>query len=129
VTGSTLLQTFDSAFRNDVRTLQLALNRAIQSAARDKVEFVDPNFAWDGHEVCGRKGSWLNPPYPDVQGLQVGPGSFHPNTTGQIELARIVACYLKAYPQAPGDAANHNTGVPAASPYVGAIDHPLHCGS
>ncbi len=84
-----------------------------EEAVKAGIEFISPVVAWTGHEPCGAAGQYTNSikpvfdlPHP------VDGGSFHPNRTGQQELARLVACYLDTH-----------AGPPDA--YVDGSPHPL----
>ena len=75
--------------QNLLRRLGNQLNGTIAAAvaavARSgvKVEFVSVAARFAGHEICGRKGPWLNGIVTSRTGLGLDPGSFHPNLRGQ----------------------------------------------
>jgi lysophospholipase L1-like esterase len=81
-----------SPFRGEqdmLRRLGVRLNATIQSAvttvARSgaRVEFVPMAARFDGHEVCGSKGAWINGIIMSSTGFGLDPGSFHPTLAGQ----------------------------------------------
>jgi hypothetical protein len=77
-------------------------NAAYEQAVQAHVEFVSPAAVWDGHEPCGSKGQYTNSIKPILSFRNpVDGGSFHPNPTGQHQLATLVACYLDTNGQAP----------------------------
>ena len=112
-----------------------AYERAVQAG----IEFVSATAAWDGHEPCGAKGQWTNSIKPILSFHDpVDGGSFHPNQTGQQQLAALVACYLDTNSQAPnafqGGASHPFTisGLEKPSqlglvPAPGSAQAPLHC--
>jgi hypothetical protein len=127
-----VLNSIDATERKQLNAFQDQVNQTIyEAAAKSGVEFVDPGFAWQGHEACGSKGGWINPAL--VNGLSPGPGSFHPTTAGQVALASIVACYLSEYPNehlaiGGGSGSSPSTTVVGSlPPRLGTIDNPLHC--
>jgi hypothetical protein len=131
-----LLRSLTPAFRQTVADTERDFNRATYEAAlAARVEFVDPNFIWQGHEVCGGEGGWLNAPYVDLVHGRVGPGTFHPTTVGQAELAGVVACYFQVHPTPPGTVDPEGSsgvrgGEPGADvPYVGGAGHSVPCDS
>ncbi len=77
-----------------LRSLTVRLNGVIEAAARDAgVEFVDVTQAFNGHEVCGASGEWINgpsftakhrDPNTGVIEWQMDNESFHPDTSGQL---------------------------------------------
>ena len=80
------------AFRGEgqlLRRLGTHLNETIEAAVAAvaetgaKIEFVPAEARFAGHEICGRKGPWLNAFVPSPIGLGVDPASFHPNLAGQ----------------------------------------------
>jgi lysophospholipase L1-like esterase len=81
-----------SAFRGEgqmMRRLGTHLNDTIEAAVETvaktgaKIEFVPAEARFAGHEICGRKGPWLNAFVASPIGLGVDPASFHPNLAGQ----------------------------------------------
>jgi len=81
-----------SAFAGEqglLRRLGAELNGTIAAAvatvARSgaKIEFVPVAARFAGHEICGRKGPWLNGLVRSKEGLGLEAGSFHPNLRGQ----------------------------------------------
>ena len=73
-----------------LRALGVRLNARIAAAtaavARTgvKITFVPVVGRFAGHEVCGKKGAWINGILPSRSGgLGIDPGSFHPNLKGQ----------------------------------------------
>jgi lysophospholipase L1-like esterase len=115
-----VLNSVNAKTRAYIADVQDRFNQAIyEAAAASHAEFVDPAFAWTGHEACGSKGGWINPAL--VNGTSPGPGSFHPTTAGQVALASILACYLDTHTTAPmvteGD----------LPPRPGSVDAPLSC--
>jgi len=83
-----------AAFRgeqNMVRRLGVRLNDTIRAAvaavARSgvRIEYVPATARFAGHEVCGRKGAWMNGLVLSSAGFGIDPGSFHPNLLGQRE--------------------------------------------
>jgi hypothetical protein len=65
--------------------LNVTIARAVADAAAHGVNAtfvpVAPRFA--GHEVCGRKGAWINGVLPARTAIGIDPGSFHPTLRGQ----------------------------------------------
>jgi lysophospholipase L1-like esterase len=117
-----VLNSVKAKTRAYIADVQDRFNQAIyEAAAASGVEFVDPAFAWTGHEACGSKGGWINPAL--VNGTSPGPGSFHPTTAGQVALASILACYLDTHPTPPLDPAT-SSDLP---PRPGSLDAPLSC--
>lgn len=72
-----------------LRRLGVRLNGTIASAvagvARSgaKIEFVPTAGRFEGHEVCGARGAWINGIRLSSTGFGLDPGSFHPNLAGQ----------------------------------------------
>jgi lysophospholipase L1-like esterase len=72
-----------------IRALGARLNATIAAAvvnvARSgaKIRFVPVAARFAGHEVCGRKGAWMNGIVQSRLGFGIDPGSFHPNLLGQ----------------------------------------------
>ena len=120
-----VLNSISADTRKYIAGVQDRFNQAIyEAAAASKVEFVDPAFAWQGHEACGSRGGWLNPAL--VDGTSAGPGSFHPTTAGQVALASVLACYLDTHPTAPDvDPSAASSG--DLPPRPGSLDAPLDC--
>jgi hypothetical protein len=77
--------------QNMLRRLDKRMNDLIErTAKRDGLEFVDVRARFAGHEVCGKRGSWLNGPDPALTltkkfpwVLKADDESFHPNAKGQ----------------------------------------------
>ena len=124
-----LLRRFSEGERDALRSLTDDLNATLhQAAVSAGIEFVSPAAIWDGHEPCGSKGQYTNS-FKAIFSFKnpVDGGSFHPNTHGQEALARLVACYLSAYPQPPAaTSADGSSRTPAAG-VPGSIEHPLLC--
>ncbi len=72
-----------------LRRLGAHLNDTIRSAVRAvartgaRIEFVPVAARFAGHEICGRKGPWMNGFLFNRSGFGLGSGSFHPNAMGQ----------------------------------------------
>ena len=72
-----------------IRALGARLNATIAAAAASvarggaKIRFVPVAARFAGHEVCGRKGAWMNGVVQSRTGFGIDPGSFHPNLLGQ----------------------------------------------
>jgi hypothetical protein len=72
-----------------LRRLGVRLNGTIRSAVADvarsgvKVEYVPMAGRFEGHEVCGSKGAWINGIRMSSTGFGLDPGSFHPTLGGQ----------------------------------------------
>jgi lysophospholipase L1-like esterase len=72
-----------------LRRLGARLNARIASAvatvARSgaRITFVPVAGRFDGHEVCGRKGAWINAIVMSSTGFGPNPASFHPTLAGQ----------------------------------------------
>ena len=62
-------------------TIALAVRAVARSGAR--IEYVPVSARFAGHEVCGRKGPWLNGFVTSDSGLGLDAASFHPNLEGQ----------------------------------------------
>jgi GDSL-like Lipase/Acylhydrolase family len=123
-----LLRRFSEGERNQLRALTDDLNATLhQAAVSAGIEFVSPAAIWDGHEPCGSKGQYTNS-FKAIFSFRnpVDGGSFHPNAHGQEALARLVACYLNAYPQPPVVSPAGGAGTPAVG-VPGSIEHPLLC--
>ena len=75
--------------QNMLRRLGSHLNETIEAAVEAvgrsgaKIEFVSVTSGFAGHEICGRKGPWLNGVVTSKTGLGLDAGSFHPNLRGQ----------------------------------------------
>jgi len=75
--------------QNMIRSLVARLNSTIAAAAASvarsgaKIRFVPVAARFAGHEVCGRKGAWMNGVVQSRTGFGIDPGSFHPNLLGQ----------------------------------------------
>jgi lysophospholipase L1-like esterase len=67
------------------------LNAMLKATAEEAgVEFVDPSFAFKGHEL-GSKDPWINDLDFGGPGIMlVDPGSFHPNAQGQSVMAGLM---------------------------------------
>ena len=65
--------------------LDATIAAAVASAARGgaRIRFVPVAARFAGHEVCGRKGAWMNGVVQSRTGFGIDPGSFHPNLLGQ----------------------------------------------
>jgi len=72
-----------------LRALGVRLNGTIASAVAEVAEsgvniaFVPVASRFAGHEVCGKKGSWMAGIVFSRTGFDLDPGSFHPNLKGQ----------------------------------------------
>jgi len=72
-----------------IRALGVRLNGTIAAAvarvARGgaHIRFVPVAARFAGHEICGRKGAWMNGIVQSRSGFGIDPGSFHPNLLGQ----------------------------------------------
>jgi lysophospholipase L1-like esterase len=72
-----------------LRALGVRLNGTIAGAVADVAEggvnigFVPVAARFAGHEVCGRKGAWMNGITFSTTGFGLDPRSFHPNLKGQ----------------------------------------------
>ena len=62
-------------------TIAAAVGTVARSGAR--IEYVPVSARFAGHEVCGRKGPWLNGFVTSDTGLGLAAASFHPNLEGQ----------------------------------------------
>ena len=62
-------------------TIAAAVGTVARSGAR--IEYVPVSARFAGHEVCGRKGPWLNGFVTSTTGLGLDAASFHPNLEGQ----------------------------------------------
>jgi hypothetical protein len=100
---ASLLRRVDGSERQALRGKIDELNAMLaEEAYATGIEFVSPQAAWDGHEPCGHADQWTNALRLDLKratsnGVLNG-SSFHPNRRGQLELARIVSCYLTLNP-------------------------------
>ncbi len=97
----TILRRFTHDERVAVRGLQDELNQVLHDeAARAGIEFISPAAGWKDHEPCGTsEEQYTNSIKPFIlssaAGLTPGDGgTFHPNSAGQAELAKLVTCYL-----------------------------------
>ena len=81
-----------SRFRGEqtmLRRLGARLNGTIAAAVRTvarsgaRIEYVPVSTRFAGHEVCGRKGPWLNGFVTSDTGVGLDAASFHPNLEGQ----------------------------------------------
>jgi hypothetical protein len=100
----TILRRFTHGERVAVRTLQDRLNQVLHDeAAVAGIEFISPAAGWKDHEPCGTsEEQYTNSIKPFIlssgAGLTPGDGgTFHPNSAGQGELAKLVTCYLVAH--------------------------------
>ena len=62
-------------------TIAAAVGRVARSGAN--IRFVPVAARFAGHEVCGRKGAWMNGIVRSSGGFGIDPGSLHPNLLGQ----------------------------------------------
>ncbi len=105
--GSAGFNENEQRFLND---MALTLNASVENAASAAgVHFVDVLPDFRTHEVCS--------PDPWVNGVQFNPfsGTFHPNTEGQMNYARVLDRFLAASAIPPGSAnlpANPPPGLP-----------------
>ena len=103
----TILRRFTHGERVAVRSLQDQLNQVLHdSAAVAGIEFISPAAGWKDHEPCGASEEQytnsIKPFILFVVGRRPGDGgTFHPNSAGQRELAKLVTCYLVAHPDHP----------------------------
>lgn len=102
---ASLLRRVDGSERKALRAKIDELNVLLATkASAENIEFVSPQAAWDGHEACGARDQWTNAVRLDLKRAAsmrvVNGSSFHPNRRGQLELARLVSCYLSAHPTA-----------------------------
>jgi hypothetical protein len=73
------------------------LNNTIKSAASTVgVRYIDVTARFAGHEVCGRKGEWINGPSSTYKKNRnfVDDQSFHPNALGQQAYAAAINALL-----------------------------------
>lgn len=96
-----------SAFAGEqdtLRRLGRRLNETIRAAvatvagAGAKIEFVPVTARFAGHEICGRKGPWLNGIVRSTSGLGLEAASFHPNVQGQQDGYAAVVNAALAHP-------------------------------
>lgn len=95
------------------------LNSVIEEEALAAgLEYVHTADAFDGHEVCGPDGQWIDIGNLKVVGesmlrdwwddgdlnLGVPAGWFHPTPDGQAMIAQLVRCYLEVHPERPRSA-------------------------
>jgi lysophospholipase L1-like esterase len=72
-----------------IRALGVRLNATLAAAVSNvarggaRIRFVPVAARFAGHEVCGRKGAWMNGIVTSRTGFGIDPGSFHPNLLGQ----------------------------------------------
>jgi lysophospholipase L1-like esterase len=75
--------------QNMLRRLGARLNgtiaSAVATAARSgaRITFVPVAGRFEGHEVCGSKGAWINGIVTSSTGFGLNPASFHPTLAGQ----------------------------------------------
>ncbi len=75
--------------QNMLRRLGARLNGTIAAAVRTvarsgaRIEYLPVSARFSGHEICGRKGPWLNGFVTSGTGLGLDAASFHPNLGGQ----------------------------------------------
>ena len=62
-------------------TIAAAVRTVARSGAR--IEYVPVSARFAGHEICGRRGPWLNGFVSSDTGLGLDAASFHPNLAGQ----------------------------------------------
>ena len=123
----TILRKVSTKERTRLRELQDVLTRSLyETATAAGIEFVSPQAVWDGHEPCGDRGQYTNALNPVVFD-----GSFHPNRSGQLAYATLLACYLRSTeaPDGPGDRVllPWETGVTGAAPAPGTLARPVPC--
>ncbi|WP_239342226.1 SGNH/GDSL hydrolase family protein [Frankia sp. CiP3] len=99
---ASVLRRFSADERMWIRTTTDRFNDLLyERTIKAGLEFVSPAEVWTGHEPCGKDGQYTN-------GIKlslaldhpVDGGSFHPNQSGQRQLAVLLACYLNHYPSA-----------------------------
>lgn len=110
------LRIFTPAEQNKLRALQRDVHGAMRSAARSAgVHYVDATTWFAGHEICGRGGEWVSGLVrggrPNDPSWTVGAGSFHPNSRGQTQYARLLEQVIAA--QLDSGCATDHTGLPA----------------
>jgi lysophospholipase L1-like esterase len=99
-----VLNRVDEAERDALKALGQKLNDALFTQAYDSgVEYVSPEYVWQGHEPCGSDGGYTNAILPVLKLKAISGGSFHPNVPGQQALARLVACYLNNFAEPQED--------------------------
>jgi hypothetical protein len=75
--------------QNMLRRLGVRFNRVTQSAvaavARSgaRITYVPVAGRFEGHEICGNKGAWINGIVSSSTGFGLSPASFHPTLGGQ----------------------------------------------
>jgi len=79
-----------------VRNLQIIFDSKLANAAESAgVHFVSVQDAFEGHEICGEEGEWINALVIDVLKAKIGaPASFHPKAQGHIAYAHAIEDYF-----------------------------------
>lgn len=92
-----------SGEQNMLRSLGAHLNHTIEAAVGSiaksgaRIEYVPVAGRFAGHEVCGRKGAWINGIGTNPPQASDGPAPFHPNLQGQRDgLAASVNAALRS---------------------------------
>jgi hypothetical protein len=99
---ASILRRFRSDERVWIRAMTDRFNNLLyEHAVKAGVEFVSPATVWTGHEPCGKDGQYTNGIKLNMAlDHPVDGGSFHPNPSGQRQLAVLLACYLNRNPAA-----------------------------
>ena len=130
-----VLRRVDKDKRDELRLMQNALNNLIYQVAEEvqptKVEFISTVAAWHEHEPCGGEGQFTNAVRPAWQLLNpIDGATFHPNSSGHKQLARLIACYLNEYTERPERVDDATTTAPIGSALPETIgDDQLPCSS
>ena len=77
------------------RALQVMFDDILRSVAeRNGVHFVSPIDTFGGHEICGRRGEWINWVSIDFGDRKVNPATGHPTAEGHAAWAETVDRYF-----------------------------------
>lgn len=94
-----VLRRVDEGERDGLVRLGRDLNQTIYAAAAaSDVEFADPSMLWILREPCGTLGQLTNAAAPAFEDV-LSRGTFHPTDDGQAQLAYLMACYLREFPE------------------------------
>jgi hypothetical protein len=93
------LAPYSHAEKDFLNAMTLHLNRTIeQSIVTGGSFFEDVVDLYSGHEICGDRGEWINPPYfSPFEDTLVEDASFHPNLFGQAAYGQELNGFLTEF--------------------------------
>ncbi len=92
------LAPYSHAEKDFINDMTLVLNGVLETASTEGgARFVSVTEAFEGHEVCGDGGEWINGPYfaNSAEESWVEDRSFHPNEAGQSGYAAVLNEWLR----------------------------------